>query len=80
MRGLAEGAVRMCHTARMDVREFQRGPKEQQERKQRDKQNPRMRIRCPKFADPSHNYYPLYLRTLKSPILEYLIAGVLRPL
>lgn len=80
MCALAEGAIRVCRTARMDVRQLQRGAKEQKGRDEHNEQNADVRVRCPHFGSPSHNYHLLYRMILKAPILERLIAGMLRPL
>jgi len=54
----------------MNVRHLDCAAKEEKSREKRYEQNLNVRVACPYFADPSHNYFSLYLRTLKAPILE----------
>jgi hypothetical protein len=57
MRGLAERAIRMCCTVRMDVRHLNSAAKEEKSREKRYEQDMNVRFARPDFADPSHNYF-----------------------
>jgi hypothetical protein len=79
MRSLAERAIRMCRTVRMNVRHLDCAAKEEKSREKRYEQNIYVRIARPYFADPSHNYFSLYLRVLKAPIPRPSITSTFRP-
>jgi hypothetical protein len=52
---LAQRAIRVPNTVRMDVGQLNCGAKEEKDREEAHKQSPSARVGCPHFLDPRHS-------------------------